>query len=66
MAITLREDSHTAKVLRTGQDPEVSIPVGKSLVVETTPGGEEILKMTCPSGKVWTARVIVEITETDA
>ncbi len=28
--------------------------------------GEEILNETCPVGKVWVARVIVEITETDA
>lgn len=66
MAITLTEHNYTAKVIRSGQDMEVSIPVGKTLTVETTPDGQEILSATCPPGKVWVARVIVEITETDA
>ncbi len=66
MAITLTEYNYPAKVIRSGQEMEISIPVGTSLRIETTPGGEDILNVECPAGKVWVARVIVEITETDA
>ena len=38
---------------------------GKSLRIETTPGGVEVLDEECPPGKAWAVRVIVEITETD-
>ena len=66
MAIELTDHPYTAKVIKSGMDEGISIPVGSALTVETTPGGQEILNETCPSGKVWVARVIVEITETDA
>ncbi len=66
MAIELADHVHTAKVIKSGQDNEISIPVGSTLTVETSPLGEEILNETCPADKVWVARIIVEITETDA
>lgn len=66
MAITLVDHTQTAKVVKSGHEEGIDIPVGTMLLVETSPAGAEILAATCPSGKVWTARVIVEITETDA
>ena len=39
---------------------------GKSLRIETTPGGSEILDEECPAGKAWTVSVNVIIKEVDA
>lgn len=47
-------------------DTMVDVAAGQSLKIETTPSGEEVLNTECPEGKVWSARIIVEITETDA
>lgn len=66
MAITLVDHVQTANVVKSGMDKAVDIPVGTTLTIETSPMGEDILSETCPAGKVWVARVIVEITETDA
>ncbi len=66
MTIVLTEYNYAAKVVRSGQEMEISIPVGTSLKIRTTPPAVDLLDEECPAGKVWTARVIVEITETDA
>ena len=66
MAIKLTDYVWTAKVVKAGQADAVSIPPGKSLKIETLPAGEEVLDITCPQGKSWMARIIVEIVETDA
>ncbi len=66
MAITLDEYTYIAKIIRSGQETEISIPIGTSLKIRTTPPAVDLLDVECPAGKVWTARVIVEITETDA
>lgn len=47
-------------------DAMVGIAAGQSLIIETSPGGSEVLDVECPTGKAWSARIIVEITETDA
>jgi hypothetical protein len=44
----------------------VEIPAGKTLKMDTSPNGEEIVNSTVPSGKVWNVIVHFEITETDA
>lgn len=44
---------------------EIVIPAGKSLKIETSPGGEEILDVECPEGKVWSALVFVRLVQTD-
>jgi len=64
MAIALNEKVVTAKTRKYGTD-EVACPAGRSLKIETSPGGEEILDEECPVGKAWVARVSVEIIETD-
>ena len=53
-----------ASVIRYGSD-EFECAAGKSLKIETGPGGMEILNQECPAGKKYTVRVSVQITETD-
>ena len=55
-----------AATFKSGQAAGISVPAGQSLKIETGPEGEEILNEECPAGKAWSARIIVEITETDA
>jgi len=62
--MNLTENSHPAYILMAGSE-EVEIAAGKSLKIETSSQGEEILDVVCPTGKKWSARVIVEIVETD-
>ena len=62
----LQETAQSAFVLRSGNQDNVIVSAGKSLKIKTSPQGEEILNAECPQGKTWIARLIVEITETDA
>jgi len=39
------------------------IPAGKTLKIETTPQGEEILSETVPAGKTWTVSISVSVIE---
>jgi len=59
----LSDRSQPAKILRSGRE-ELDIAAGKSLKIETTPGGEEILNAEVPAGKTWSTIIIVEISET--
>lgn len=52
-------------VFKYGQQSSVLLAAGQSLRIETTPNGIEVLDTECPAGKVWSVRVIVEVTETD-
>ena len=65
MTIQLRDHVWPAKLIKSGDEEGISIPPGKTLKIETTPGGEEVLAVMCPPGKMWSARIIVEITETN-
>ena len=53
------------KVAYTGQAGNIEVTSGKTLKIETTPGGGEILETTVPAGKKWTVYVKVEIQESD-
>lgn len=64
MAIILIECETLARLVKSGEG-DVLLVAGQSVKVETSPGGEELLNVECPAGKAWSARVIVEITETD-
>ena len=44
----------------------VSMVAGQELKLETSPAGEELLSVTCPSGKTWLVRVRVDIKVSDA
>lgn len=65
MAIALSEYEWPAKLVLSGHEASIMISAGQSLKVETSPEGEEILNAICPMGKTWTAKIIIEITETN-
>lgn len=54
--------SQPAKTQLTGRETVV-IPGGKSLKIETTPDGQEILNAPVPTGKTWTVQFNIEIVE---
>ena len=45
---------------------DFSLAAGKTLSIETSPNGEEILNLTVPAGKSWAVSVSVSIHETVA
>lgn len=55
----------SARILKAGEET-VEVTAGKSLVIETSPAGTEVLSEEVPTGKVWTATIKVDIIETDA
>ncbi len=61
----LTEHITEAKIVRSG-DETVVMTTGKHLKIETMPLGVEILSVIVPAGKQWSARIIVELTETNA
>ena len=66
MAITLTDYEHAAKTVKSGDDLFALAP-GEKVRVQKQVGGEtvDVLALTtCPAGKSWSVRVIVEITET--
>jgi hypothetical protein len=63
MAITL-VDSTLHEVRKDG-DGTFQVTAGKHLKIETSPGGEEILDVIVPEGKVWTVTLSVRVIEED-
>jgi len=63
MAMTLDEVSKPARTYMTGGDA-FTVTEGQHLIIETSPGGEEILGETVPAGKTWAVNVTVHIVET--
>lgn len=37
----------------------IEVPSGKTLKIETTPNGEELLSEQCPSGCIWTVHISI-------
>lgn len=67
MTIELTEHIHTAKRILSGHESAIPVDPGQVVKIETSPGGVEIITTpACPVGKNWSARIILEITETDA
>lgn len=52
------------RIKKTGEQGGIAIPAGQKLVIETSPGGSEILDVTVPAGKEWTVTISVSIDET--
>lgn len=65
MAIALSNTNLPARTTRYGADV-FTMAAGKSLVIETTPSGDEILSAEVSEGKTWAVTVTVSIVETDA
>ena len=64
--IVLSEHTCPALVVKSGEVDGYEIPAGRALKIETSPGGDDLLNVTCPAGKVWNAHIRVELTESDA
>jgi hypothetical protein len=65
----LIEHDWPARVMKSGMENDIALIAGEKIRVQTYVGGEIVdvlAEQTCPEGKAWSARVIVEITETDA
>lgn len=58
----LQETNVTAKTEYSGNDV-ITVPTGKTLTIETSPTGVEILSKTNNSGSDWTVRIDVVINE---
>ena len=41
----------------------IIIPAGKTLTIETSPNGEEILSVEVPAGKTWVMDISIKIAE---
>jgi len=65
MAIELTTEALPARTQKQGSDI-FTLAAGKSLKIETSPGGSEYLDAEVPAGKSWQVTVSVHITETDA
>ena len=59
------QDARASGLLKAGHEV-VNVTTGKTLKIETYPGGSEILDAACPEGKAWSVQVDVTVTETDA
>lgn len=44
---------------------EFTATAGQNVVIETSPGGEDILDETVPEGHEWACKVWIEITESE-
>jgi len=65
MSIVLNEQNVPSRKTYTGRGV-YSATTGKSLKIETSPGGEDILDVEVPTGKVWEISISLSITESDA
>ena len=63
MAITLATEDRPARVTKMGSETFTAV-AGKTVKIETSPQGVEILNATVPAGKTWTVTVHVYIMET--
>ena len=62
----LNEQAVTARKLLNGDQKNIALTAGQRLVIETSPGGSEILDVAVPPGKSWIVGVGVQIEEHDA
>ena len=62
----LNETVEAARVMKRGYQSGIACGEGKSITIETSPGGDEILDAECPEGKTWTISVNICIEEMDA
>ena len=63
--ITL-EITHPEGLVRKSGGESFVVTAGKSLKIETSPRGDDIMDEEVPDGKKWDVSVSVQVTETDA
>lgn len=61
----LTQVQHPATTQLSGSDSGIVVPAGQRLIIETSPGGSEILDVEVPAGKQWILNIGVDIRETD-
>jgi hypothetical protein len=60
----LEENDDAAYHQYTG-DTLFTVAAGKSIIIETSPSGAEILDIECPAGKQFSVKLTIRINETD-
>jgi len=65
MAITLTTRTIPEQVIKSGSEDALEVVAGKSLKIETSPDGIDILDEEVPAGKVWVVTISVQIKESD-
>jgi len=58
----LQNKSQAAVTKYSGRDT-IIVPTGKTLKIETSPQGEEILSVEVPAGKTWEVDISIGISE---
>ena len=48
-----------------GEQGDIVVSAGQQLIIETSPGGTEVLDATVPAGTQWTVTISVDVRETD-
>lgn len=66
MTITLATTATPAKTRLHGECVDIELAAGKSLKIETSPQGDELIDTEVPEGKVWKISIGINITEEDA
>lgn len=61
MQIAIKQYPHIQKAA----SETFAVVAGQKLIIETSPGGAEILDIECPAGKKWSVSAVVDVTETD-
>ena len=61
--ITLVRRTLPARTKLTGEQGDLVVAAGQTLVIETSPGGVEVLSAECPAGKTWRVSISVSIDE---
>ena len=65
MEILTQTTPAIAATIKYSGSTSFNIIAGKSLIMETTPNGIDILDIEVPSGKQWKVSISVHVTETD-
>lgn len=63
--MNLITNSVPAATQKSGTQDNIIVPAGKTLKIETTPDGEEVLNVVVPAGKRWVVAIGVDIREED-
>ena len=58
--------THPEGLIKKSGGESFSVSAGKSLKIETSPQGDDIMNEEVPDGKKWDVSVSIQVTETDA
>lgn len=63
--VTPAKPAVAERIVYTGQAGGIAVEAGKTLTIESSPGGEDILSVEVPTGKRWIVYIKVDIQESD-